>query len=276
MPVRITTLVENSQGEHRALKNEHGLSFFIEKDNHSILFDSGQSANFIHNAGQLRLDMTAIDHVVLSHGHYDHSGGLRSLLLVHSGFELTLGQGFFDEKYAFYNGSYEFIGNNFNEAFLRDSGVSYAFVDSPITEIVEGVWVITGFDRRHMDEVISPRFVLRKNDGFDPDQFSDEVLVAVDSPRGIIILLGCSHPGMKNMIDTVRSLLNRPVYAVLGGTHLVEASRESLEKSISYLADDSFKVLGVSHCTGEKAMDILRASNCRYFHNRTGSSLYVE
>jgi len=275
MPVRITTLVENSQGEHRALKNEHGLSFYIEKDNHSILFDSGQSSNFILNAGQLRLDMTSIDHVVLSHGHYDHSGGLRSLLQVHSGFKLTLGQGFFEEKYAFYNGSYEYIGNNFDEAFLKASGVSCSFVDSRLTEIAEGVWVITGFSRTHEDEVINPRFVLRKNGGFEPDRFTDEVLVAVDSPEGIIILLGCSHPGMKNMIDTVRDLLDRPVYAILGGTHLVEASRESLEKSISYLADDSFKVLGVSHCTGEKAMEILRGSNSRYFHNRTGSSLYV-
>jgi 7,8-dihydropterin-6-yl-methyl-4-(beta-D-ribofuranosyl)aminobenzene 5'-phosphate synthase len=276
MPVRITTLVENSGGEHLALKHEHGLSFYIEKDNHSILFDTGQSQNFILNAEQLQLDMGALSHVVVSHGHYDHSGGLRSLIQVHSGFKLTLGQGFFDEKYAFYNGSYEFLGNNFDEAYLQDQSISYAFVESQVTEILDGVWVVTGFSRTHQDELISSRFLLRKNGRFEPDLFNDEVLVAVDSPEGIIVLLGCSHPGMKNMIDTVRHLFQRPVYAVLGGTHLVEASRESLEKSISYLADESFKVLGVSHCTGAKAMEILGASNRRYFHNRTGSILYVE
>ena len=276
MSVKITTLIENSQGEHLALRNEHGLSFLIEKDNHSILFDTGQSSNFLFNAAELRLNISAVTHVVLSHGHYDHSGGFRSLAGVHSGFELILGPGFFAEKYGRLNGSFEYLGNNFDENFLADENIAYRFVQEQLTEIVDGVYVVNGFERTHGDERINPRLVLRKGSGFEPDLFGDELLVAVDTSVGLIVILGCAHPGMKNMIDTARKLLGRPVHAVLGGTHLVEASPESLERSIGYLSEESFTSIGVSHCTGRKAMEILEASNSRYFHNRTGTTLLVD
>ena len=77
--LRITTLIENSAGEHLALHHEHGLSFFVEKDGRGIVFDTGQSGAFIGNAARLKIDLSAPDYVVLSHGHYDHSGGLKSL-----------------------------------------------------------------------------------------------------------------------------------------------------------------------------------------------------
>ena len=276
MSVRITTLIENSPGEHLALKSEHGLSFFIEKDTHSILFDTGQSSGFLSNAAELRLDVGSVSHLILSHGHYDHSGGLRSLVARHSGFRLLVGNGFFDEKYAARNGAYEFLGNNFDEEFLVRNTIEYAVVDAPLTEIVDGIFIVSGFHHSHLDEQISPRFVLRKDGHFVPDTFRDEVLVAVDSPRGLIVLLGCAHPGMQNMIDTVKSRIDRPIYGILGGTHLVEASTESMKSSVEYLSDETLQIVGVSHCTGAKAMEILSESNPRFFHNRTGTTLIVD
>lgn len=275
MSVKITTLIENSPGEHHALKTEHGISFFIEKDGHKILFDTGQTGTFIENAEQLRVDLTSLEYVVLSHGHYDHSGGLRHLTQITTDFELVLGEGFFDEKYGYKNNSYEYLGNNFDEKFLNDRGITYRFVNQQLTELVLGVYVITGFPRIHADEVINPRFKVQKDGVFQPDPFDDEVLLAVDSPEGLIVLLGCSHPGMKNMLDAASSLIKRPIYAVLGGTHLVESDKESLDLSMKYLKKDTLKVIGVSHCTGQIAMDHLAGSNERYYHNHTGSSLIV-
>jgi len=276
MSVKITTLIENSAGEHHGLNSEHGLSFFIEKDDTKILFDTGQTGLFIKNAEQLRVDLRALDHVVLSHGHYDHSGGLKSLTKLTTGFNLIMGQGFFDEKYGFKNNSHEYLGNNFDENFLTEKGIAFQYTNSQCTELVPDVFVITSFPRVHEDEKINPRFKILKDGAFSEDSFADEVLLAIDTPKGLIVLLGCSHPGMKNMLDFTAEHLKRPLYAVLGGTHLVEANEESLAKSMDYLHNDDLKIIGVSHCTGDAATNQLSASNSRYFHNHTGSSLLVE
>ncbi len=275
MSLKITTLIENTMGEHLALKNEHGISFYIEKDGHKLLFDTGQSGTFLENAEQLQIDLSDLEYVILSHGHYDHSGGLRSLISIADKFELILGEGFFNEKYGYKNGSYEFLGNNFNRKFLQEKSISYKFVNNDLNEILPGIYVITNFPRIHKDEVINTRFKLLKDGEFISDLFNDEVLIAVDTPEGLVILLGCSHPGMKNMMDAARNLLGKPIYAVLGGTHLVEANDGSLDISMDYLNKGEMKVIGVSHCTGQKAMSNLSISNDRYFHNRTGSSLIV-
>ena len=123
--------------------------------------------------------------------------------------------------------------------------------------------------------MINPRFKLLTNGEFIDDPFDDEVLVAADTPRGIVVIVGCSHPGIKNMLDTVRNLLKKPLYAVLGGTHLVEADPKSLDQSVQYL-ESSDMLIGVSHCTGETALGRLAATSDMYFHNRTGSSLFVQ
>ncbi|OQY35339.1 MAG: hypothetical protein B6241_02280 [Spirochaetaceae bacterium 4572_59] len=276
MSVQITTLIENTKGEHLALINEHGISFYIEKDGHKLLFDTGQSANFIRNAQEMRIDLSDLEYVVLSHGHYDHSGGLKSLTEHAKNFSLVLGTGFFQEKYAYRNNSYEFLGNNFDEKFLKEKGIPYRFVSESLNEIMPGVYVVTRFNRTHKDEVINPRFKIRQAGGFKPDLFEDEVLIALDTPRGVVVILGCSHPGMRNMIDTVKSLLNKPVYAVLGGTHLVEANKETQAVSLNYLGKDELKIVGVSHCTGPQAMSQLNEFNKNYYHNRTGSSIIID
>ena len=262
-------------GEHLALKNEHGISFYIEKDGHKMLFDTGQSGTFIENTKQLQIDLSDLEYVILSHGHYDHSGGFRALTGIAKKFNLIVGEGFFDEKYGYKNSSYEFLGNNFDEKFLLEREIPYRFVKNDINEILPGIYVITNFPRVHKDEVINERFKILKDGSFVSDPFDDEVLVAVDTPEGLAVLLGCSHPGMKNMLDAARNLLGKPLYAVLGGTHLIEAKEQSLELSLDYLNNSEIKVVGVSHCTGEKAMSRLSISDNRYFHSRTGSSLIV-
>ena len=271
MALKITTLIENSKGEHLALKSEHGISFFIEKDGHRLLFDTGQSGTFLENAEQLQVDLSDLEYVIISHGHYDHSGGLQALTGIAKKFELIVGDGFFNKKYGFKNNSYEFLGNNFDEVFLSEKEIPYRFVTDDITEILPGIYVITNFPRIHKDEVINTRFKLMENGDFVEDPFKDEILIAIDTPEGLVVLLGCSHPGIKNMLDSVRKLLSKQIYAVLGGTHLVEASDSSFDISMEYLKNSEMQVIGVSHCTGIKAIDNLSISNDRYIHNTTGS-----
>jgi len=274
--IRITTLIENTSGEHLGLKNEHGLSFCVEAGGRKILFDSGQSGSFIDNAAQLRIDLADLEFVVLSHGHYDHSGGLRALQKVSDHFELVVGKGFFNDKYADRNGGYEFLGNNFTQEFLKENNIPYSELGTPIRELIPGVFVLGDFPRTNADEKINPRFKVKTVDGFVPDSFEDEIMVVVDSPKGLVALLGCSHPGMRNMLEAAKHRLNKPIHAVLGGTHLVEAAADGRQASLDYLTDGSIQVIGVSHCTGQGAMTMLGSSVAHYFHNRTGSALIIE
>lgn len=276
MSLKITTLIENTKDKNSVLKSEHGLSFFIEKDGHKLLFDTGQSGKFLGNAEQLQIDLSDLEYVIISHGHYDHSGGFEALTGKAKKFELIVGDGFFNKKYGYKNNSYEFLGNNFDEELLVKKKIPFTFIKNDITEILPGFYVITNFQRIYVDEVVNTKFKLMEDGKYVNDSFNDEVLAAIDTPEGLVILLGCSHPGMKNMLDTVRKLLETPIYAVLGGTHLVEANNDSLNISMDYLNNGEMKVLGVSHCTGQKAMADLSISNDRYFHNRTGSTLVVE
>jgi len=274
--IRITTLIENTMGEHLALKNEHGVSFCIETGAHKVLFDTGQSGTFLENATQLRVDLSDLEFVVMSHGHYDHSGGLLALSEKAKKFEVVVGKGFFDEKYAALpGGGYEFLGNNFTAGDLQTRKIPYSELTVPVRELVPGVFVMTQFPRIHPDEVIKERFKLFKNGEFVPDRFDDEVMLIVDTPKGLVALLGCSHPGMRNMLDAVKAHFKKHIHAVLGGTHLVEAGPEAFKASIDYLEHSDLGAIGVSHCTGAGAMKILGETESRYFHNRTGTSLVI-
>lgn len=275
MSLKITTLVENSPGENLALKHEHGLSFYIEKDGHKFLFDTGQTGALVPNARELRKDLAELEYVVISHGHYDHSGGLKALAEVARNFRLVVGRGFFKEKYGYKKGVYKFLGADFDEKYLERRRIPLEIMTGGHREIMPGVHVVTGFERIHEDETVNPRFKLLDNGGFVEDAFEDEVLVAIETPKGLAVLLGCSHPGVKNMLDTVLGLIDRPIYAVLGGTHLVEASEESLRKTVDYFRNSEIKALGVSHCTGKNATELLKVLGDRFFQNNTGGCLVV-
>lgn len=273
--LEVTTLIENTKGEHLSLKNEHGISFLIESDDKKILFDTGQSDLFLKNAKLLNKDFSKLNHVVLSHGHYDHSGGLKFLVKENNNFNLWLGNGFFNLKYGYQNGAYEFLGNDFDTNYLNENKINYNIVNQDMVEIEKDIFIITNFIKSQKDEKINPRFVIKENNTFKSDEFLDEVLIAIKTDKGIIAILGCSHPGMRNMLETVKTRLKAPLFAVLGGTHLVEANDVCLKNSLDYLNSGDIELVGVSHCTGFDAMGKMKKSNSHYFHNRTGTSLII-
>ncbi len=278
MFIRITTLVENSIGEHLGLIHEHGLSFLIEKGEESYLFDTGQGDAIIRNARKLSLDLFKVKNIIISHGHYDHSGGIQSLLAeggkdFHP--DIHIHKDFFLPKYGLVNNRSEFLGNDFTRKDLEDHGCNVHEHEKGLISIGEGVWILGNFEKSHSEEIINERFKVMTDKGFEPDLFTDEIMVIVKSPKGLILLAGCSHPGIMNMIDTVRSHFSQEIYAVLGGTHLVEAGEKQLESATKYLFDLKCEIIGVSHCTGMEVMETLNKTNSRFFHNRTGSSLIL-
>lgn len=280
MSLKITTLIENSQGEHKGLHIEHGLSFMIEKENHSILFDTGSSSGFIENAGKLSLDLTKVQHVILSHGHYDHTGGFRFFTEIRPDSQYTLwtGPDFFMAKYGRYGPSLQYLGNDFDLNFLEEKAVVYKTVSAGKTEILPGVWIVNGFSKTHIEEKINPRFVIRDESSGNehPDDFHDEVLIAVKCRQGLVVLVGCSHPGILNMLGTVKALFTEPIYILLGGTHLIEADEQRINHVADIFIRENISLIGISHCTGENAVSVLQNKSRNFFRNCTGTTLFIE
>ena len=282
MKARITTLVENSIGENLALQNEHGLSFFIEisctqtctQENIRILFDTGQSSKFIYNAGLLNIDLTKTEKIVLSHGHYDHSGGCRDFVQTFgSAFELFVGGGFFTPKYANNSGAWEYLGNNFDRRYLEEKSISTTCLTSDTVEIAPGVYVVGNFPRISEFEKANRRFYTYNGQNYEPDLFTDEVIIVLEVKAGLVVLLGCSHPGLINILETVRARFNKPIHCIIGGTHLVEADDTRLERTLEYLRGLNLSLLGISHCTGQHATIRLKEAQNHFFVNSTGTSI---
>jgi 7,8-dihydropterin-6-yl-methyl-4-(beta-D-ribofuranosyl)aminobenzene 5'-phosphate synthase len=279
MKVEITTLVENSAGEHHQLQSEHGLSFHVKAGDSTILFDTGASSKFIHNAGRLSLDLKSIDQVLISHGHYDHSGGYKSF--VDQGFnrdaKLLVRPGFFNKKYGVRANHSEYLGNGFTQEELVGAGISIEIIHDPVKEVAPGVFSVSGFDRTCPMEQLNQRFRVERDGVEVLDDFSDEQVMVVKSEKGLVIVLGCSHPGLINILTTIKNRFEEKIHAVVGGTHLVEANQERLEKTMDFLLDQEIPLIGISHCSGgaEHLSYMKSRLGSRFFHNNTGTRVSV-
>ncbi len=276
MAVTITVLIENSPGSDKLLRYEHGFSVFIETDTSCILFDTGQSGAFLDNARRMGVDVSRADYVVLSHGHYDHSGGFRTLAGEVSGFTLVTGKGFFREKYSSGLHGREFKGNNFGIEYLKDKGIPLRVVTDTVEELGNGVYVVKNFMRVHREESVDYRYLIFENGEFVTDFFDDEIALVVDTGRGLIIFAGCSHPGIMNMVDSIGERFDKPVYAVIGGIHLVNAGDKRIESVRKYFEESSVKYLGLCHCTGDKALGVFSSLKDRFHGMHTGSILSID
>lgn len=277
MSVVVTTLVENSAGEHKSLAPEHGLSFLVDTGEHKLVFDTGQTDRFMRNAEYLGYELAhEVRHVILSHGHYDHTGGLRHLLeRSENPITVHVGDGFFVPKYSAVGPALEFLGNRFTRHDIERQGHGVTEHVDNVTEIVPDVHIVTNFERKEDPQWHNERFVLVDSHGQRPDPFDDEVSLVIKTRKGLVLLVGCSHPGILNIVSTVRRRFSESIYAVLGGTHLAEATGRRLHGALAGLAALEGTLLGVSHCTGPTASERLKDLSDNCFENHTGSVLYV-
>ncbi|MFP4153795.1 MAG: MBL fold metallo-hydrolase [Alkalispirochaeta sp.] len=276
MDTTITTLIEDRPGSDSRLKTEHGVSFLIERDDTTVLFDTGQSGLFLSNAGHLGKDLATVDHVVISHGHYDHTDGFPYLVdAIPAKYTLHVHRDLFHPKYAAENGNLRYIGPSWDEGWARMQGFPVEPVSGNGCTIAPGIHIVTGFERTHPLEVANPRFVVHRPGtvGTEIDDFHDEVSLVIEVDGGIVVLVGCSHPGIMNMISTITTRYNAPILAILGGTHLIEAKGERLDEAVTFLSENETIRLGLSHCTGDEAMSRLEKAAQRFYRNNTGSVL---
>lgn len=253
MKYRIVSLMDNRSIE--GFEHEHGLSIYLESEGARILFDTGMTGKFIGNAEKLGIDICSLDIVVLSHGHYDHSGGLESLIDgVGSQFELLVGEGFFDGKYkCAADGKEEYIGNPFSEDDLCKSGINVKVVSEDMIYIADDLILFRHFDHIQDFEKLNPKFTKSVGDNRVLDEFKDELSLGIKTEKGIFLILGCSHPGFVNILETVKARTGENICGVMGGTHLVNADNYWIEEVVSYIEDSGIDMVATSHCTGEIA-----------------------
>ena len=268
--VRITALMDNKPSEHKALIAEHGLALDVEHNGRRSLFDCASGPNPQRNAYRLGIDLKDLDAVVISHSHYDHASGFRDLADNGLGSStLYTGPNFFEPKFARSGARCTDLSAGFGPDFLARKDILHHTVEG-LEQVFPGIWLVSGFPRIHEFEQIPKRFVRRTVQGFREDDFSDEVCMVLQIDGGLAVLVGCSHPGILNMMTHVSKLLGQPIRAVYGGTHLVEADGARIDATIRALQQMGLETLGLSHCSGDAAECALQA-----FPDVTGCHLCV-
>ena len=256
--LRVTVLADDCVTAPNLL-GEHGLSMLIEADRRRILFDTGQGKVLRGNAEALGIHLSGLDAVVLSHGHYDHTGGLAVLLRNNSPSAIFLHPAAARRKYAKSDaGPGRFIGipENSSQA-LRAVHDRVVWTESA-TEVVPGVWCTGEIPRVAAQGPAEPGFFL-DSDCREPDPLVDDQALFIETSNGLVVIAGCAHEGVANTLDRVSALTGRSeLFAIAGGLHLGRAAQPELEASANAVGRRNTRILAPCHCTGMTAHAYLR------------------
>jgi 7,8-dihydropterin-6-yl-methyl-4-(beta-D-ribofuranosyl)aminobenzene 5'-phosphate synthase len=251
---RITVLVENTAGG-RGVLAEHGLSFWVEIGSRRILFDAGQTNVLLHNAHVLGIDLSTLDAIVLSHGHYDHVGGLQQILDIAPSVPVYLHPQAIETKFACSGKQAREIGMDRDAAQVLEQHIHNGLgsFTNARTEVFPGVWATGEIPRRSAFEDIGGRFY-KDSDCTRPDELSDDQALVLEVGNDLVVVLGCAHSGVINTLDHVAELFpGRPVRMLLGGMHLGSASHMRIAKTIETIRRYNVRRIGPAHCTGGQA-----------------------
>lgn len=253
--MKISVLCENTSCSKSCL-SEHGLSLYIETDRHKILFDTGQTDAFLKNAQTMGIDLSEADTAVISHGHYDHGGGLKAFLRINSGAPVYINEHAFEKHYN---------GERYNglDASLSDSERIVFTQDSFIIDDELSLFTLNDMQKKYPS--YGANLNALKNGRIVPDDFIHEQYLGIRENGKNVLISGCSHKGILNIM----SALPETPCAVVGGFHFmntdVEKNADELEKAAGILASYN-TVFYTCHCTGTAQYEYLkkRAENIEY------------
>ncbi len=250
---KITVLVENTAGG-RGLLAEHGLALWIELGDKKILFDTGQGQTLSGNAKLLNIALEQVDAIALSHGHYDHTGGLADVLRSAGPRPLYLHPEAFKPKFAQNaDGTAREIGMPRPAQQMAYSLAELRYVEKP-TELSPGLQLTGPVPRECACEDTGGAFY-KDPACSQPDQLLDDQAAFIETPAGSVLILGCAHAGIINTLRYVKKLTNnRPIHTVIGGLHLQQASPERIDQTVTELRCCKVQRLLPCHCTGFAAM----------------------
>jgi 7,8-dihydropterin-6-yl-methyl-4-(beta-D-ribofuranosyl)aminobenzene 5'-phosphate synthase len=256
--MKLTVISENYAPLSIGLMAEHGFSVFIEINGKKLLFDTGQQGICVHNANLLGCDLRQTDTILLSHGHYDHSGGLeRVLQTIRKPVQIIGHSAIFGRKYALKKGlNKTFIGISVDKGYLEDNYNATFNFQNDFYEIDQGVWLTGQVPMTNEFEQLPEYLKIEQGGELIQDKIEDDNSLVIDTDKGLLVIFGCAHRGIVNILSYIKEKLDRPIYGVVGGLHLYAASIEHLNFVKDFLKSEDIQLFAPSHCTGiDKIVD---------------------
>ncbi|MDZ4185385.1 MAG: MBL fold metallo-hydrolase [Desulfuromonadales bacterium] len=276
MTTRITILCENSVARPGGLIAEHGFAALIETPQDSVLFDTGQGFGLINNAREIGRNLSAISTVVLSHGHSDHTGGMPALLEhLQRPMQVVAHPDVFTARYWRSNFELRPIGMVAQRAELEGKGARFSLC-CDYKQMSENLYSSGEVPRRTDFEKGDPHLVIADgHGGYCPDSLRDDLSLAITTSKGLVILLGCAHAGVINIVEHFREKSGEErICALIGGTHLGPASEEQFQATLNKLKSYRLGKIGLSHCTGlNRGAQLFQEFAGRSFYAAAGTVL---
>ncbi|MCK5164011.1 MAG: MBL fold metallo-hydrolase [Desulfobacula sp.] len=276
MTLRLTTLCDNLAGSLGYLA-EWGLSILVEYGEETILLDTGGTDSVVRNAIQNGINLDQVTRIVLSHGHKDHTGGLRHVLQIMDSKkrQVILHPEAWASKYASRSepvgSDMHYIGIPYVREELEHLGATFTMSRKPIW--INDQIVVTGeVPMKTSFESVEKNLFVKIGEDYIPDPIPDDQALVVKTSKGLVVVLGCAHHGMINTLLYAQKITGEErIYAVVGGTHLFRAGPEQLKQTIAKLEEFNVAHIGVSHCTGMPAsMALMQYFKNRFFFNHVG------
>ena len=253
--ISIKILVENKTYCSDILA-EHGLSIYIEAAGHKILFDAGATDIVIHNAEKMNVDLSDVDTAVVSHGHYDHTGGFPAFCRINDKAQIYIHRNAFRESYALKDGKLDGANDG-----IRWTEEDMAAMQDRLVKTDGPVWItedicVTGSVVKEEGFVPAERFYYKGADGeIAEDDMSHEQCLVIRQPEGIYIFSGCSHTGVIAAVNTAKGLFPGEKTALIAaGMHLYSAPDDIIKKVTEHVAAEDAGCVMPLHCTGMKAV----------------------
>ncbi len=250
--MNVTVLYENHSGFKKGLLGAHGFSALVEHDGIRVLVDTGTEGGILlRNMEQLGITPDSIDYVFLTHGHYDHTGGLKALLEARmEPVKIIAHPGIFRKRVAL-KPHLRDIGIPFDREELEALGAEFILKEAPF-QFAPGFWSSGEINRMTWDRAVG---YAEENGRLVKDAVPDDIALVVDLGGGTVVITGCGHSGVLNIAWHAEDLLGKPVKALIGGLHLIGAGEELLEDVVENI---SAKRIYAGHCTGIDSYAYLR------------------